>query len=242
MLRERYVTAGVGEKEDQRLTERVFERANRRDGAEGSLVHQAQSSDDVLHLGTVPRLFKSDRRVAEPDVEVAHGSVDAPGAPVDLHRRQVPRPASRRRRLAGDRASVHRGDESRTGMPLVRVVAQRRGPRRVRPRRSVRQRGCRRRARNVRTLPRREQDLPPHLAETPRIVNAVVPGTEWSLLGELAVDVLDCRGSRSRRGSTATQPAAPTLGRQAPRLWRGYGRVAVLERLMPGARLVLHQD
>jgi len=33
-----------------------------------------------------------------------------------------------------------------------------------------------------------QQDLPPHLAETPRIVNAVVPGTEWSLLGELAVD------------------------------------------------------
>jgi hypothetical protein len=33
-----------------------------------------------------------------------------------------------------------------------------------------------------------QQDLPPHLAETPRIVNVVVPGTEWSLLGELAVD------------------------------------------------------
>ena len=33
-----------------------------------------------------------------------------------------------------------------------------------------------------------EKDLPPHLAETPRIVNVVVPGTEWSLLGELAVD------------------------------------------------------
>jgi quinol monooxygenase YgiN len=33
-----------------------------------------------------------------------------------------------------------------------------------------------------------QRDLPPHLAETPRIVNVVVPGTEWSLLGELAVD------------------------------------------------------
>ena len=33
-----------------------------------------------------------------------------------------------------------------------------------------------------------QKDLPPHLAETPRIVNVVVPGTEWSLLGELAVD------------------------------------------------------
>jgi quinol monooxygenase YgiN len=30
--------------------------------------------------------------------------------------------------------------------------------------------------------------LPPHLAETPRIVNANVPGTEWSELGEIAVD------------------------------------------------------
>ena len=27
--------------------------------------------------------------------------------------------------------------------------------------------------------------LPPHLAETPRIVNATIPGTDWSLLGEL---------------------------------------------------------
>jgi quinol monooxygenase YgiN len=32
------------------------------------------------------------------------------------------------------------------------------------------------------------RELPPHLAETPRIVNAVVPGTEWSELGELAVE------------------------------------------------------
>jgi quinol monooxygenase YgiN len=32
-----------------------------------------------------------------------------------------------------------------------------------------------------------QQDLPPHLAETPRIVNASVPGTDWSELGELAV-------------------------------------------------------
>jgi quinol monooxygenase YgiN len=32
------------------------------------------------------------------------------------------------------------------------------------------------------------QDLPAHLAETPRIVNTQVPGTEWSELGELAVD------------------------------------------------------
>jgi quinol monooxygenase YgiN len=31
------------------------------------------------------------------------------------------------------------------------------------------------------------RELPPHLAETPRIVNAVVPGTQWSELGELAV-------------------------------------------------------
>ena len=32
------------------------------------------------------------------------------------------------------------------------------------------------------------RDLPPHLAETPRIVNAEVPGSDWSVLGELAVD------------------------------------------------------
>jgi quinol monooxygenase YgiN len=32
------------------------------------------------------------------------------------------------------------------------------------------------------------RDLPPHLAETPRIVNFAVPGTDWSELGELAVD------------------------------------------------------
>jgi quinol monooxygenase YgiN len=33
-----------------------------------------------------------------------------------------------------------------------------------------------------------QRDLPPHLAETPRIVNFTVPGTEWSELGELRVD------------------------------------------------------
>ncbi len=33
-----------------------------------------------------------------------------------------------------------------------------------------------------------QQDLPPHLAETPRIVNFEVPGTEWSELGEMRVD------------------------------------------------------
>ncbi|RYP84054.1 antibiotic biosynthesis monooxygenase [Nocardioides guangzhouensis] len=31
------------------------------------------------------------------------------------------------------------------------------------------------------------EELPPHLAETPRIVNFSVPGTDWSELGELAV-------------------------------------------------------
>ena len=33
-----------------------------------------------------------------------------------------------------------------------------------------------------------QKQLPPHLAETPRIVNFEVPGTDWSELGELAVD------------------------------------------------------
>ena len=32
------------------------------------------------------------------------------------------------------------------------------------------------------------EELPPHLAQTPRIVNFEVPGTDWSELGELAVD------------------------------------------------------
>ncbi|HEX3221827.1 MAG TPA: putative quinol monooxygenase [Nocardioides sp.] len=32
------------------------------------------------------------------------------------------------------------------------------------------------------------RDLPLHLAETPRIVNVSVPGTDWSELGELPVD------------------------------------------------------
>ncbi|MCW2714659.1 MAG: Antibiotic biosynthesis monooxygenase [Frankiales bacterium] len=30
--------------------------------------------------------------------------------------------------------------------------------------------------------------LPPHLTATPRIVNAEVPGVDWSELGEMAVD------------------------------------------------------
>ena len=33
-----------------------------------------------------------------------------------------------------------------------------------------------------------QQTLPPHLAETPRIVNVTVPQDDWSLLGEMAVD------------------------------------------------------
>ncbi|MFG3705836.1 putative quinol monooxygenase [Micromonospora sp. NPDC047670] len=32
-----------------------------------------------------------------------------------------------------------------------------------------------------------QQTLPPHLAETPRIVNVTVPQNDWSLLGEMAV-------------------------------------------------------
>jgi quinol monooxygenase YgiN len=33
-----------------------------------------------------------------------------------------------------------------------------------------------------------QQELPNHLAETPRIVNFSVPGTDWSDLGEMKVD------------------------------------------------------
>ena len=34
-----------------------------------------------------------------------------------------------------------------------------------------------------------QRELPPHLAETPRIVNFSVPQDDWSELGEMAVDV-----------------------------------------------------
>jgi quinol monooxygenase YgiN len=32
-----------------------------------------------------------------------------------------------------------------------------------------------------------QETLPPHLARTPRIVNATIPQDDWSLLGEMAV-------------------------------------------------------
>ena len=32
-----------------------------------------------------------------------------------------------------------------------------------------------------------QKTLPPHLAETPRIINVTVPQDDWSLLGEMAV-------------------------------------------------------
>jgi quinol monooxygenase YgiN len=32
-----------------------------------------------------------------------------------------------------------------------------------------------------------QQTLPPHLAQTPRIVNFTIPQDDWSELGELAV-------------------------------------------------------
>lgn len=33
-----------------------------------------------------------------------------------------------------------------------------------------------------------QSDLPPHLQETPRIINTVLEGQEWSRLGEMAVE------------------------------------------------------
>ena len=33
-----------------------------------------------------------------------------------------------------------------------------------------------------------QEHLPPHLVETPKVVNCSVDGTDWSRLGELAVD------------------------------------------------------
>jgi len=32
-----------------------------------------------------------------------------------------------------------------------------------------------------------QQSLPPHLAQTPRIINVTIPQDDWSLLGEMAV-------------------------------------------------------
>jgi quinol monooxygenase YgiN len=36
-----------------------------------------------------------------------------------------------------------------------------------------------------------QKELPPHLTETPRIVNFTIPQDDWSELGELAVDRSD---------------------------------------------------
>ena len=33
-----------------------------------------------------------------------------------------------------------------------------------------------------------QRDLPPHLAATPRIINTTIEGSDWSELGEMAVD------------------------------------------------------
>ncbi|GAA2802343.1 putative quinol monooxygenase [Saccharopolyspora taberi] len=33
-----------------------------------------------------------------------------------------------------------------------------------------------------------QEKLPPHLAETPRVINTTLPQNDWSELGELAVD------------------------------------------------------
>ena len=41
--------------------------------------------------------------------------------------------------------------------------------------------------RPIRPFKRAQQTLPPHLAETPRIINVTVPQNDWSPLGELAV-------------------------------------------------------
>ncbi|HET7326574.1 MAG TPA: putative quinol monooxygenase [Nocardioidaceae bacterium] len=32
-----------------------------------------------------------------------------------------------------------------------------------------------------------QETLPPHLAETPRVINAMIPDDDWSALGEMAV-------------------------------------------------------
>ncbi|MEE3921793.1 hypothetical protein V2I01_36560 [Micromonospora sp. BRA006-A] len=70
---------------------------------------------------------------------------------------------------------------------MVRLVPQPGRPDRVRAGRGVPGRRGGRGARAVGALPTAQRTLPPHLAETPRIVNTTVPQQDWSRLGEMAV-------------------------------------------------------
>ena len=53
------VVAAIARRRDD-MSERVFERANQRYGAEGSLVHQVRTSDDLIHGGMVHQVRTSD--------------------------------------------------------------------------------------------------------------------------------------------------------------------------------------
>jgi hypothetical protein len=69
-----------------------------------------------------------------------------------------------------------------------------------------------------------QQTLPPHLAETPRIVNANVPQDDWSLLGGMAVHEQGQDGLRARSaqvtggGSAGSAEQVRAAGRFAPLL------------------------
>jgi hypothetical protein len=58
-----------------------------------------------------------------------------------------------------------------------------------------------------------QQTLPPHLAETPRIVNVTVPQNDWSALGELAVPEGRVTAEGQPRGRARS--AAPSMASRA---------------------------
>ena len=95
-----------------------------------------------------------------------------------------PEDADRWPQIAGE---FTRGDARRAGLPVVRLVAQPRRPDGVRARRGVPRRRRRRAHVQSEHFQAAQRTLPPHLVETPRIVNATIPQDDWSRLGELAV-------------------------------------------------------
>lgn len=89
--------------------------------------------------------------------------------------------------MAADRGGVHRGDPGRAGLPgfdWSRSVDDPTEYVLVEAFRDDTAGAAHVRSEHFRTA---QQTLPPHLAETPRIINFTVPQDDWSELGELAV-------------------------------------------------------
>ena len=148
----------------------------------------------VKLAGLIGRLFKSDRTVAEADVSVASAASTRRG-----HRlifiaakfRVWPADADAWPEIVRPFTDATRAEP---GCPRFEW-SQRRGPQRVRPRRSVRPRGCWHRTRDVRTLCDKRKGPPAAPRRDPANRQRGRPGTEWSLLGELAVDAPTARSS-----------------------------------------------